>query len=64
MGPPAGPRPFFPVTQKPRDNDPLKQQQYESYLEWRKANEPGFATSCKSRQARRFARQHGASVIA
>jgi hypothetical protein len=54
--PPAVPKPNFPVTQKPRDHDPLKQQQYEAYLEWRKMNEPGFAAQCKARQARRAAR--------
>jgi len=50
-------RPNFPVTQKPRDHDPIKQQQYEAYLEWRKANEPGYHMRCKMRQAQRVARQ-------
>ena len=51
-------RPHFPVTQKPRDHDPVKQQQYEAYLEWRKANEPGYHIRCKMRQANRIVRQH------
>ncbi|KAK0638817.1 hypothetical protein B0T16DRAFT_449708 [Cercophora newfieldiana] len=50
-------RPNFPVTQKPRDHDPIKQQQYEAYLEWRKANEPGYHMKCKMRQAQRVVRQ-------
>ncbi|KAK4219130.1 hypothetical protein QBC37DRAFT_151450 [Rhypophila decipiens] len=50
--------PPFPVTQKPRDHDPVKQQQYEAYLEWRKANEPGYHIQCKIRQANRVVRQH------
>ncbi|KAK4456915.1 hypothetical protein QBC42DRAFT_189870 [Cladorrhinum samala] len=51
-------RPYFPVTQKPRDHDPIKQQMYESYLEWRKANEPGYHIKCKMRQAHRVVRQY------
>ncbi|KAK4452419.1 hypothetical protein QBC34DRAFT_398727 [Podospora aff. communis PSN243] len=51
-------RPNFPVTQKPRDHDPVKQQQYEQYLEWRKANEPGYHMRCKMRQAQRVVRQY------
>ncbi|KAL2264710.1 hypothetical protein VTJ83DRAFT_7220 [Remersonia thermophila] len=51
------PRPYFPVTTKPRDHDPVKQQLYEAYLEWRKANEPGYHISCKMRQANRVLRQ-------
>ncbi|KAK3360210.1 hypothetical protein B0T25DRAFT_578204 [Lasiosphaeria hispida] len=51
-------RPHFPVTQKPRDHDPIKQQQYEAYLEWRKANEPGYHMKCKMRQAQRVVRQY------
>ncbi|KAK0745381.1 hypothetical protein B0T21DRAFT_399554 [Apiosordaria backusii] len=53
-----GARPVFPVTQKPRDHDPVKQQAYESYLEWRKANEPGYHMKCKMRQAHRVVRQY------
>jgi hypothetical protein len=51
------PRPYFPVTTKPRDHDPVKQQLYEQYLEWRKANEPGYHMKCKMRQAQRVVRQ-------
>lgn len=50
-------RPYFPVTVKPRDHDPVKQQMYEAYLEWRKANEPGYHMKCKMRQANRVMRQ-------
>jgi hypothetical protein len=51
-------RPYFPVTTKPRDHDPVKQQMYEAYLEWRKANEPGYHIKCKMRQAQRVVRQY------
>ncbi|KAL2157109.1 hypothetical protein VTH06DRAFT_7024 [Thermothelomyces fergusii] len=51
-------RPYFPVTTKPRDHDPVKQQLYEAYLEWRKANEPGYHMKCKMRQANRVMRQY------
>ncbi|KAK4038265.1 hypothetical protein C8A01DRAFT_17617 [Parachaetomium inaequale] len=58
MGPDGKPnRPYFPVTTKPRDHDPVKQQMYEAYLEWRKANEPGYHMKCKMRQANRVMRQ-------
>lgn len=55
---PKADRPYFPVTTKPRVPDPIKQQQYEEYLEWRKANEPGYHIKCKIRQANRVVRQH------
>lgn len=55
---PKADRPYFPVTTKPRVPDPIKQQQYEEYLEWRKANEPGYHIKCKIRQANRIVRQH------
>ncbi|KAK1836309.1 hypothetical protein QBC39DRAFT_367676 [Podospora conica] len=55
---PKAHRPSFPVTQKPRDRDPIKQQLYEQYLEWRKANEPGYHQACKIRQAQRVVRQY------
>ncbi|KAM7195443.1 hypothetical protein V8F20_007502 [Naviculisporaceae sp. PSN 640] len=57
---PAGKKaqPPFPVIEKPRDHDPVKQQQYEAYLEWRKANEPGYHIECKMRQAKRIVRQY------
>lgn len=54
-------QPVFPVTKKPRDNDPWKQQQYEAYLEWRKMNEPGFHLAAKQRQANRIQRQRAQS---
>ncbi len=51
-------RPYFPVTKKPRGNNTWAQMEYERYLEWRKANEPGYHMSCKFRQANRFVRQY------
>lgn len=57
--PPVGAPPHFPVTKKPRDNDPYKQQKYEEYLEWRKMYEPGFHLAAKQRQQTRFQRQRG-----
>ncbi|KAL2111039.1 hypothetical protein VUR80DRAFT_347 [Thermomyces stellatus] len=47
---PPGPVP------KPRLPDAQAQQQYEQWIEWRKANEPGYALECKARQARRAQR--------
>ncbi|KAF4345458.1 hypothetical protein FBEOM_567 [Fusarium beomiforme] len=49
---PARPQPI----PKPTNPDPIQQQQYEEYIEWRKANEPGYALACKSRQQRRAQR--------
>lgn len=49
----------FPVTKKPRGHDPIKQQQYEAYLEYRKAFEPGYHFAARARQANRYARQQG-----
>lgn len=57
--PPVAVPPQFPVTKKPRDNDPYKQQKYEEYLEWRKMYEPGFHLAAKQRQQNRFMRQRG-----
>ncbi|KAM0339137.1 hypothetical protein ACHAPU_011049 [Fusarium lateritium] len=45
-----------PPVSKPMGNDPSQQQQYEAYIEWRKANEPGYALACKARQQRRAQR--------
>ncbi|KAL0942457.1 uncharacterized protein CTRU02_200343 [Colletotrichum truncatum] len=45
-----------PPVQKPRMPDAMGQQNYEAYVEWRKANEPGYAYECKKRQARRAGR--------
>ncbi|KAJ0165409.1 hypothetical protein CTA2_11344 [Colletotrichum tanaceti] len=44
---------------KPRVPDALGQQSYEAYIEWRKANEPGYALECKARQAKRAFRTNG-----
>ncbi|KAK4075406.1 uncharacterized protein Triagg1_4527 [Trichoderma aggressivum f. europaeum] len=41
---------------KPRRPDPGDQQAYEAYIEWRKANEPGYALECRLRQQRRAQR--------
>jgi hypothetical protein len=35
--------------------------EYEAHIEWRKANEPGYALKCKERQARRSARHQTSS---
>lgn len=52
-------RNFAPLpVPKPRRPDAGSQQAYEAYLEWRKANEPGYALECKQRQQRRAQRQH------
>ncbi|KAF4440534.1 hypothetical protein FACUT_3443 [Fusarium acutatum] len=48
------PRPH-PVP-KPTNPDPIQQQKYEEYIEWRKAHEPGYALACKGRQQRRAQR--------
>ncbi|CEI67084.1 hypothetical protein FVEN_g9850 [Fusarium venenatum] len=45
-----------PPVSKPMFPDPIQQQKYEAYIEWRKANEPGYALACKSRQQRRAQR--------
>ncbi|KAI1013571.1 hypothetical protein LB503_001728 [Fusarium chuoi] len=41
---------------KPTNPDPIQQQKYEEYIEWRKAHEPGYALACKGRQQRRAQR--------
>lgn len=41
---------------KPRKPDPRDQLAYEAWIEWRKANEPGYAMECKLRQKRRAQR--------
>ncbi|KAK5987256.1 hypothetical protein PT974_11380 [Cladobotryum mycophilum] len=45
-----------PAVPKPRRPDPSDQQAYEAWIEWRKANEPGYALECKLRQQRRAQR--------
>ncbi|GAO17109.1 hypothetical protein UVI_02026420 [Ustilaginoidea virens] len=41
---------------KPKKPSPEDQQAYEAWVEWRKANEPGYAIACKLRQQRRAQR--------
>lgn len=41
---------------KPKVPNAAQQQAYEAYIEWRKANQPGYAEECKIRQARRVMR--------
>lgn len=48
---------------KPRKPDPKDQQAYEAWIEWRKANEPGYAMECKLRQQRRSRRNGTTSTI-
>ncbi|KAK2597450.1 hypothetical protein QQS21_005920 [Conoideocrella luteorostrata] len=43
---------------KPKNPDPTNQQAYEAWVEWRKANEPGYAMACKLRQQRRAQRNN------
>lgn len=47
--------PPMPV-RKPKVPNAAQQQAYEAYIEWRKANQPGYAEECKIRQARRVMR--------
>ncbi|KAG5993054.1 hypothetical protein E4U43_003595 [Claviceps pusilla] len=54
--PGALPVPPRPVP-KPKNPDPKTQQEYEAWVEWRKANEPGYAMACKARQQRRVQRK-------
>lgn len=48
-----------PVAPKPRFPNATGQQAYEEWIEWRKANEPGYAIECKVRQQRRSQRNKG-----
>lgn len=41
---------------KPKKPNPKDQQEYEAWVEWRKANEPGYAMACRLRQQRRAQR--------
>jgi hypothetical protein len=52
---PATAGPPLPVP-KPKIPNAQEQQMYEQWIEWRKANEPGYAQECKLRQARRSQR--------
>ncbi|OTA89220.1 hypothetical protein M434DRAFT_34498 [Hypoxylon sp. CO27-5] len=57
-----GPKPVRKPKGPPRPGDhnaTKKQQDYEQYLEIRRATDPGFARECKARQARRAERQRG-----
>lgn len=49
---PQRPRPV----PKPKVPSANSQQAYEAWIEWRKANEPGYAMECKQRQQRRSQR--------
>ncbi|KAI0137918.1 hypothetical protein F4776DRAFT_670883 [Hypoxylon sp. NC0597] len=58
-----GPKPVRKPKGPPRPGDhnaTKKQQEYEQYLEIRRAMDPAFARDCKARQARRAERQRGA----
>ncbi|KAJ3520720.1 hypothetical protein NM208_g13597 [Fusarium decemcellulare] len=44
---------------KPVNPNPAQQQAYEAWIEWRKANEPGYALECRNRQQRRAQRNMG-----
>lgn len=46
---------------KPKQPNPRDQQEYEAWVEWRKATEPGYAMACKLRQQRR-AQRNGSKV--
>lgn len=54
--PQTAPKQWYNVP-KPRKPDPQDQQTYEAWIEWRKANEPGYAIECKLRQQRRAQRR-------
>lgn len=49
------------VAVKPRLPNTKAQQEYEAWIEWRKANEPGYAIECKMRQQRRTQRLKSSS---
>ncbi|KAF3345203.1 hypothetical protein VdG2_06614 [Verticillium dahliae VDG2] len=44
------------IVAKPKDSNTRSQMEYEAHIEWRKANEPGYALKCKERQQRRAIR--------
>ncbi|UKZ92070.1 uncharacterized protein TrAFT101_007038 [Trichoderma asperellum] len=54
--PPHPPQPQPHPVPKPRRPDPRDQQAYEAWIEWRKANQPGYAYECRLRQQRRAQR--------
>lgn len=53
---PPQPHPHPHPVPKPRRPDPRDQQAYEAWIEWRKANQPGYAHECRMRQQRRAQR--------
>ncbi|KAH8129659.1 hypothetical protein FP744_10008018 [Trichoderma asperellum] len=53
---PHPPQPQPHPVPKPRRPDPRSQQAYEAWIEWRKANQPGYAFECRQRQQRRAQR--------
>ncbi|KAM0287447.1 hypothetical protein ACHAQH_000400 [Verticillium albo-atrum] len=53
---PLMPTLFARPVAKPKDPDTQSQMEYEAHIEWRKANEPGYALKCKERQHRRAIR--------
>ncbi|KAL6906946.1 hypothetical protein GGI43DRAFT_247200 [Trichoderma evansii] len=55
-GAPRPPQPQPHPVPKPRRPDPRDQQAYEAWIEWRKANQPGYAYECRMRQQRRAQR--------
>ncbi|KAF6826935.1 hypothetical protein CMUS01_09210 [Colletotrichum musicola] len=57
-GPPLATSFGPPPARKPRVPDAMAQQQYEAYIEFRKANDPQYALECKQRQAKRAARSN------
>lgn len=60
LGPPPAPAvPRSKPVRKPRVPDAQKQLEYEAHIEWRKANEPGYAQLCQERQLRRAQRSSG-----
>lgn len=48
--------PVLPI-RKPKQPDVRAQIDYEAWIEYRKATEPGYAEACKMRQAKRWTRQ-------
>ncbi|KAJ4155668.1 hypothetical protein LMH87_000904 [Akanthomyces muscarius] len=48
-----------PAVPKPTLPNAGAQLAYEEWIEWRKANEPGYAVECKARQQRRSQRVKG-----
>ncbi|KAM0333148.1 hypothetical protein ACHAQA_001807 [Verticillium albo-atrum] len=50
------PAQFVRSVSKPKAPNTQSQMEYEAHIEWRKANEPGYALKCKERQHRRAAR--------